>query len=63
MLRVLPANTSAEKILDLNPDGIFLSNGPGDPAAVSYAIETVKTLLGKNQYLVFVWGIKFLPFH
>ena len=45
---VLPANTSAEKILDLNPDGIFLSNGPGDPAAVSYAIETVKTLLGEK---------------
>ena len=45
---VLPANTSAEKILDLNPDGVFLSNGPGDPAAVSYAIGTVKTLLGKK---------------
>ena len=45
---ILPANTSAEKILDLNPDGIFLSNGPGDPAAVSYAIETVKTLLGEK---------------
>ena len=43
---VLPANTSAEKILSLNPDGIFLSNGPGDPAAVTYAIETVKKLLG-----------------
>lgn len=45
---VLPANTSAEKILSLNPDGIFLSNGPGDPAAVTYAIETVKTLLGNK---------------
>ena len=47
-IRDRPANTSAEKIIDLNPDGIFLSNGPGDPAAVSYAIETVKTLLGEK---------------
>ena len=45
---VLPADASIEKILDLNPDGIFLSNGPGDPTAVTYAIETVKALLGKK---------------
>ncbi len=42
---VVPATTSADEALALNPDGIFLSNGPGDPAAVTYAIETTKTLL------------------
>lgn len=50
---IVPAQTSAEDILALNPDGIFLSNGPGDPAAVSYAIETVRHLLGKKP----VFGI------
>jgi carbamoyl-phosphate synthase small subunit len=45
---VVPAETSAEEVLNLNPDGIFLSNGPGDPTAVSYAIESVKQLLGKK---------------
>jgi carbamoyl-phosphate synthase small subunit len=47
-LRVVPAATKAEDILAMNPDGIFLSNGPGDPAAVTYAIETIKELLGKK---------------
>lgn len=42
---VVPANTPAETILGYNPDGIFLSNGPGDPAAVTEGIATVKTLL------------------
>ncbi len=42
---VYPASTSAEIILAENPDGIFLSNGPGDPAAAVYAIETVKKLI------------------
>ena len=41
------ANAAAE-ILNINPDGIFLSNGPGDPAAVTYGIKTVKELLGKK---------------
>ena len=43
---IFPASVNAQEILDYNPDGIFLSNGPGDPAAVSYGIETVKKLLG-----------------
>jgi carbamoyl-phosphate synthase small subunit len=43
---VVPATTSAADILALNPDGVFLSNGPGDPAAVTTAIQTVKDLLG-----------------
>jgi len=44
---VVPASTSAKKILALKPDGVMLSNGPGDPAAVTYVIETVKELIGK----------------
>ena len=45
---VFPANKSPEEIIETGPDGIFLSNGPGDPSAVSYGIETVKALLGKK---------------
>lgn len=45
---VYPAHTSAEVILQDNPDGIFLSNGPGDPAAVHYVIDTVRKLLGER---------------
>jgi carbamoyl-phosphate synthase small subunit len=41
---VVPATTPAEKTLDLEPDGVFFSNGPGDPAAVSYAPETIRTI-------------------
>ncbi|HET9958543.1 MAG TPA: glutamine-hydrolyzing carbamoyl-phosphate synthase small subunit [Polyangiaceae bacterium] len=44
----VPANTSAAEILALSPDGVFLSNGPGDPAAVTYAIDTIKGLVGKK---------------
>lgn len=47
---VVPANTSAEAILALNPDGIFLSNGPGDPAATGiYAVPTIKTLIDSGK--------------
>lgn len=44
---VVPASTNAAEVLALQPDGVFLSNGPGDPAAVTYAIENVKQLLGR----------------
>jgi carbamoyl-phosphate synthase small subunit len=44
---VVPARASAEEILALRPDGIFLSNGPGDPAAVTYGVDLVKRLMGK----------------
>lgn len=47
-ITVVPADTSAEEIIKLNPDGIFLSNGPGDPAALTYAVDTVRKLLGKK---------------
>ncbi|MDX8387528.1 MAG: glutamine-hydrolyzing carbamoyl-phosphate synthase small subunit [Ghiorsea sp.] len=42
---IVPADTSAQTILDMNPDGIFLSNGPGDPSAVGYAVEAIKDLI------------------
>jgi carbamoyl-phosphate synthase small subunit len=45
---VVPATTSAEEALALKPDGIFLSNGPGDPAAVTYAIEATRTLIERD---------------
>ena len=45
---VMPAKTSFEEILKLKPDGIFLSNGPGDPEPCKYAIDNIKVLLKKN---------------
>jgi carbamoyl-phosphate synthase small subunit len=44
----VPAGTSAADILAMNPDGIFLSSGPGDPAALPYAVKTIQELLGKK---------------
>ena len=45
-ITVFPAKTTARDILNFNPDGVFQSNGPGDPSAVTYGIEMVKDLLG-----------------
>jgi carbamoyl-phosphate synthase small subunit len=45
---VVPATTPAKEVLSLKPDGVFLSNGPGDPATLHYAIENVQELLGKT---------------
>ena len=42
---VVPAQTPAEKVLAMNPEGIFLSNGPGDPEPCTYAIEAIKKFL------------------
>jgi len=50
-VRVVPASTTAEDVRRLNPDGIVLSNGPGDPEGVPYAVETVKQLLGWKPLL------------
>ncbi|MBU6391250.1 MAG: glutamine-hydrolyzing carbamoyl-phosphate synthase small subunit [Planctomycetes bacterium] len=45
---VVPAQTPSKSVLDMNPDGVVLSNGPGDPEAVPYMIENIKGLLGKK---------------
>lgn len=50
---VVPPSTSAEEVLALDPDGVFLANGPGDPAAVDYLYRTLAALLGKKP----VFGI------
>ncbi|HXR24691.1 MAG TPA: glutamine-hydrolyzing carbamoyl-phosphate synthase small subunit [Candidatus Binataceae bacterium] len=47
-VKVMPAFATAAEVLALNPDGVFLSNGPADPAGVPYASETVRGLLGKK---------------
>jgi len=53
-LTVVPAETSAETVLAMNPDGVFLSNGPGDPAACDYAILACQTLM---QHKIPLFGI------
>jgi carbamoyl-phosphate synthase small subunit len=53
-VRVYPATTPASELLATDPDGVFLSNGPGDPAPLTYAIENAKTLVASN---VPVFGI------
>jgi carbamoyl-phosphate synthase small subunit len=50
---VLPGTATADEVLALRPDGVFLSNGPGDPEPLTYAIETIRGLLGKQP----VFGI------
>ena len=47
---VVPAKTPAEEVLKMKPDGVFLSNGPADPAAVTYAIENIQKLLGLKSF-------------
>jgi carbamoyl-phosphate synthase small subunit len=46
-VHVFPAKATAKEIMSIRPDGLFLSNGPGDPAVVTYVIDTVRDLLGK----------------
>ena len=50
---VVPSTTSAQDIIGMKPDGVFLSNGPGDPAALEYAIKNVRDLIGRKP----VFGI------
>ena len=59
---VVPATTTAEEVLALGPDGIFLSNGPGDPAALSYAHETVRSLIGQKPIFGICLGHQVLGF-
>lgn len=50
-LKVVPAKTTFEETLDFNPDGYFISNGPGDPASMDYAVETVRKILNADKPL------------
>ena len=59
---VVPASTTAEQALALNPDGIFLSNGPGDPSALPYAHKTVANLMGKKPVFGICLGHQILGF-
>jgi len=59
---VLPATTTAEQVLALNPDGVFLSNGPGDPEALPYAHETVRDLMGRKPIFGICLGHQVLGF-
>jgi carbamoyl-phosphate synthase small subunit len=46
-VRVVPAQTTAEDVLGLKPDGVFLSNGPGDPEPVDYAVKAIRDMMGR----------------
>jgi carbamoyl-phosphate synthase small subunit len=59
---VVPASTTAEQALEQNPDGIFLSNGPGDPSALAYAHKTVRDLMGKKPIFGICLGHQILGF-
>lgn len=48
-VKVFPAKTTLSELKEFNPSGYFISNGPGDPAAMDYAIETVKDILNENK--------------
>lgn len=57
---VVPGTSTANEILALNPDGVFLSNGPGDPEPLTYAIETIRGLLGKKPIFGICLGLQLL---
>jgi len=59
-LRVFPAGSPPEELLAWKPDGIFLSNGPGDPEPVTYAVENVRHLLGKKPIFGICLGLQIL---
>jgi carbamoyl-phosphate synthase small subunit len=59
---VVPATTTADQVLALDPDGIFLSNGPGDPEALPYAHETVRSLIGHKPIFGICLGHQVLGF-
>jgi carbamoyl-phosphate synthase small subunit len=61
-VRVLPATATADEALSTNPDGIFLSNGPGDPAVIRYAHKTVQSLIGKKPIFGICLGHQILGY-
>jgi len=61
-VRVLPATATADEALSTNPDGIFLSNGPGDPSVIEYAHKTVRSLVGKKPIFGICLGHQILGY-
>jgi len=61
-VRVLPATATAEEALSTDPDGIFLSNGPGDPSVLAYAHKTVQSLIGKKPVFGICLGHQILAY-
>jgi len=59
-VRVVPAKTPAKEVMAMKPDGVFLSNGPADPAAVTYAIDAARELLGKAPLMGICLGHQIL---
>lgn len=59
---VVPYNTTAEEILAMSPDGVMLSNGPGDPDVVEVAIEMIKGILGKIPFFGICLGHNYLHY-
>ena len=59
-VKVVPASTSAQDVLAMQPDGILLSNGPGDPEAVGYAVTQVQQLIGRHPMLDICLGHQIL---
>ncbi len=57
---VVPACTSAKEVLSMNPDGIVVSNGPGDPAAVPYMVENITGIIGKKPVMGICLGIQII---
>ena len=50
VVRVYPAGTPASELLATSPDGVFLSNGPGDPAVLEYAIDNARELIKAEEF-------------
>jgi carbamoyl-phosphate synthase small subunit len=61
-VRVVPADTSAEDVLALKPDGVFLSNGPGDPAALTYVHGIIRQLIGRKPIFGICLGHQMLGY-
>jgi carbamoyl-phosphate synthase small subunit len=61
-VRVVPANFSAEDVLALKPDGVFLSNGPGDPAALTYVHDNIRKLMGRTPIFGICLGHQMLGY-
>lgn len=59
-ITVVPATTTADAVMALRPDGVFLSNGPGDPAACTYAVESTRKLLGTVPIFGICLGLQIL---